>query len=285
MAFINTRSNVNKIKIVNNIGKELIHGLEVDGINICKMRLSDGYCDATHMAKLSGKRTWRYLGTSRTKELIKAIEEELNAENREHVITCSLLPIVDVQHGNGTWVHPKLAVDFASWCSPKFGLAVSKLVMKFMFGKLTTEESKETVASLTIDWNDARKVSKESIFERGELMKKIPFISPKHYAQVNNRINQLIFGFECTTKQYKIQKKIPKRKSLAESMSTSQLRVRSLFDSIQTVKLQRGDIRDTLDLRNSTNEGVNDLENICLKIREMDNQIKNSDFEVKVEIE
>ena len=41
----------------------------------------------------------------------------------------------------GTWIHPKIAIDFARWISPKFSVAVTDLVVRFLSGDVTTQES------------------------------------------------------------------------------------------------------------------------------------------------
>lgn len=41
----------------------------------------------------------------------------------------------------GTWVHPRVAIHLAQWCSPKFAVKVVDLVFRYTLGKVTTEES------------------------------------------------------------------------------------------------------------------------------------------------
>ena len=50
--------------------------------------------------------------------------------------------------GGGTWVHIQMVVDLAAWCSKSFALHVSKLVMRFYSGELTTEQSLEARSEL-----------------------------------------------------------------------------------------------------------------------------------------
>jgi hypothetical protein len=57
-----------------------------------------------------------------------------------------------VQNGGsnpGTWVHPDIAIDAAMWISPKFGLAVSRLVRSFLTGHVTTEQSQAAARQTT----------------------------------------------------------------------------------------------------------------------------------------
>jgi KilA-N domain len=43
--------------------------------------------------------------------------------------------------GQGTWVHPKVALKLAEWLSVEFELAVNDLVESFLRGTVTTEQS------------------------------------------------------------------------------------------------------------------------------------------------
>lgn len=43
--------------------------------------------------------------------------------------------------GRGTWVHRKVAIHLAQWCSPYFAVQVTNLVERYVSGKVTTEES------------------------------------------------------------------------------------------------------------------------------------------------
>ncbi len=50
----------------------------------------------------------------------------------------------------GTWLHPHLAIDVARWCSPRFGVAVSKFVFEQMRKEMLapaplTQENQATI--------------------------------------------------------------------------------------------------------------------------------------------
>lgn len=121
--------------------EQLIHSLEIDGRPIVQMRKSDGFCSLTFMAKAAGKKTNDYMRMSSTKDFF----EELKSNTGNHVLEKQ----VGGDHG-GTWGHPQVAIHMAQWCSPKFAVAVSELVFKFMSGQLTTEESQETGRALFV---------------------------------------------------------------------------------------------------------------------------------------
>jgi hypothetical protein len=262
---------VNNKIIHSTVGNALIHGLEVNGKNIVQMRASDGFFNLTYMCNAAGTRAQKYLKSERSKGLIDALKEEA-------LVGATLL--IDVIHrgvGAGSWAHPDVAVDCAMWCSPNFGIAVSRLVQKFMSGKLTTEESEATSsqlasAAIASEWDEAREISLDTIKERQTHMRdSIPNLNPRDYAQFNNRSNQVIFGFEGTTRLYKKQHKIKNSDSLAKHMSTSQLHARSLLDAMSTERLRVKQIKTKDGLKRIREQTANDLEQICKKVRDIGN--------------
>jgi len=79
---------------------------------------SDAFINATAIAGKFNKLPKDYLKTSRTKEYIDAVRRILLTEENQ---------IVKVVQGGtpeeqGTWLHPKLAIDFARWLSADFAV-------------------------------------------------------------------------------------------------------------------------------------------------------------------
>ena len=104
---------------------------------VTEINLETGYVNATAMCKSANKLWANYRQTNRTKEFL----EELSSS-----VGLTILEIVQCRVGgnhSGTWVHPNVAIDLASWCSPKFQVAVTNLVTRYLSGQITTEESKE----------------------------------------------------------------------------------------------------------------------------------------------
>ena len=108
--------------------------------SIIRQRISDGYLNATEMCKANGKLYGHYIENKQTKEFLEELSNDIGIQ---------ISKIVEVKKGGnnktqGTWVHPQVAVHLAQWCSPKFSVAVSKWVLRFMYGDLTLiEEIKE----------------------------------------------------------------------------------------------------------------------------------------------
>jgi hypothetical protein len=87
-----------------------------NGTSIC--RRDDGFVNASAMCKANGKRWTLYSANERTKTYIAALAADVG------IPTTGL---VHIRRGGtpdkqGTWIHPRLAVDLARWISPQFAV-------------------------------------------------------------------------------------------------------------------------------------------------------------------
>ena len=85
---------------------------------------SDAYINATAIAKQFGKRPVDYLKIDSTQRYISALAQKISEVKK---ITLKEIQLVIVKKGgnvaeSGTWLHPKLAIDFARWLSPEFAV-------------------------------------------------------------------------------------------------------------------------------------------------------------------
>jgi hypothetical protein len=95
-------------------------------------RQADGFVNATAMCKAGGKRWNDYIRVDRTGEYIRALADDLGIQ-----IPCAaavagfpasgIHGLIHVIKGGqpelqGTWIHPRLAVDLARWISPAFAV-------------------------------------------------------------------------------------------------------------------------------------------------------------------
>jgi hypothetical protein len=109
-----------------------------DGQMITEMRLSDGYISATKMCQSAGKNMSDYTRLQGTGEFMAALASSLG------------IPLSDLTNrretgpaeGRGRWVHPRLAINLAQWCSPSFAVKVTGLVLRYLSGQITSEESR-----------------------------------------------------------------------------------------------------------------------------------------------
>lgn len=97
---------------------------------VIQSREFDSYVNATQMCDAVGKKFNNWYNLKSTKELIKALENDLS-KSLNAVITAFKNPLVDSKRGRyseGTWIHPDLAVPLAQWLDAIFAILVSRWV-------------------------------------------------------------------------------------------------------------------------------------------------------------
>jgi hypothetical protein len=130
----------------------------------------------------------------------------------------------------GTFVHPKLAIYLAQWCSAEFAVEVSELVFRYLSGGLTTGESvaaaQEVQQQTTPTPNAPNATSWHRLRQDGIKMYRgktdaiQDYIAVRsasypgedlstYYAKVNNLINQALLDFQTSTREYKDLRGIP----------------------------------------------------------------------------
>ena len=81
-------------------------------------RQADGFVNATAMCKANGREWFTYARSERTKEYIAALAAVPQI--------CRTELVQSIQGGQphlqGTWIHPRLAIDLARWISPAFAV-------------------------------------------------------------------------------------------------------------------------------------------------------------------
>lgn len=182
---------------------ELLTG---DGTPITVMRLSDGYFDATAMAHNARKRPNDYFRSKSASHYLQGLSVETG-------IPVSML----VQQKSGsaadqhTWVHPEVAVDFASWCCVEFKIKVNRLVVRYHKGEVTTEEStaaaesvgqalfggsKEGVPPQLLAWHNQRDDARELNKAKSGALHRVTGgkAGGWTYARVNDAINRGVTG-------------------------------------------------------------------------------------------
>jgi hypothetical protein len=114
---------------------------------------SDGWINATDVAKRYGKRPVDWLKQDETQQYLSVLADALNCDPE------SLLESRRGRYQSGTWLHPKLAVAFARWLDVKFAVWCDLHIDALLHGELNekqqferacrTLESAQQVASLS----------------------------------------------------------------------------------------------------------------------------------------
>jgi hypothetical protein len=91
-------------------------------------RRADRYLNATSMCRANGKRWPDYWQNQSTQEFVNELSSVVGIPTTE---------LVQSRHGGipdeqGTWVHPRIAINLAMWCSARFAVVVSGWVEELL---------------------------------------------------------------------------------------------------------------------------------------------------------
>jgi len=224
---------------------KMIEGLKINGETIVKIDPHNNMVHLTYMCQKGGKRANDYTRSDRFKNLKAALEEERSDTHYR------VSPIVQMIHGDGggTWVHPDLAIDCAQWISPRFGLAVSRLVRNFLTGQVTTQQSQDAarhLASEMKDWQVEREKGKESLKIRQDAVRELPIRANKRdYARMNNRNNQIVLNrYDKNTRELKKEYRLKERNPLVQIMTKGQVKALSLVNEMEKTLIEDSDVKD-----------------------------------------
>ena len=109
-------------------------GIEAREWNGCAIqrRQADGFVNATAMCRAGGKRWNHYASNERTREYICALAASVGVQTPCAAAVAGfpatgIHGLIHVIKGGspelqGTWIHPRLAIDLARWISPSFAV-------------------------------------------------------------------------------------------------------------------------------------------------------------------
>ncbi|MGB3208702.1 MAG: KilA-N domain-containing protein [Crinalium sp.] len=114
-----------------------------------ELRTTDGYLNGTAMCVAHSKDISDWLALQSVWELVTALANRLGINPKTGDFRFSARTKVSAfyptlvivkrgspESGGGTWIHPKLAVHLAQWCSPEFALLVSDWVDEWLMNGL-----------------------------------------------------------------------------------------------------------------------------------------------------
>jgi hypothetical protein len=105
---------------------------DVDGkaINIIVRKL-DGYVDATDLCTACGKQWNHYFTTAKTRDFLTELSNFEGIPVR--IVAPGSRGLIELGKNrfSHTYVHPQVAIHLADWASPRFAVAVTKLIMDY----------------------------------------------------------------------------------------------------------------------------------------------------------
>jgi hypothetical protein len=139
---------------------------------------SDGWINATEIAKREDRRLDKWISTQETQDYIRALGHHLNTPEKGDLIK--------TQRGRsgGTWLHPKLAVAFARWLSADFAVWCDLHIDALLHGELNEKQQFER-ACRALD--DAQKVASLS----GSALARFRYSKPRLVREVDHWREQL----------------------------------------------------------------------------------------------
>lgn len=106
---------------------------------------TDGWINATDIAKRFGKRLDHWLSNAETLEYVRALDEVYSGEPSKilHTRDSGYVKTSKARkdRGGGTWLHPKLSVAFARWCDPKFSVWCDLHIDSLLRGELLSSRN------------------------------------------------------------------------------------------------------------------------------------------------
>lgn len=160
--------------------------------------------NATSAAAFFGKQVKNWLKTKETKEYLKALAKHLNTTDQSHLNSSNRSYLNTSRTGNkegesrfiktrrgkngGTWFHPRLAVPFARWCNPDFGVWCDIQIAQILEGKHPHFDWKKVRHEATASF----KVVMESVKLEREYQGKA--VEKYHYMNETRLINWCLAG-------------------------------------------------------------------------------------------
>lgn len=113
---------------------------KIKGVKV-HVRSEDGYCNATAMCKAAGKKTHDYRRLSETQSYINVVSAETGIPASELIQS-----LRGGNQGQGTWVHPDIALHLAQWLDAEVAYAVTKIVKSWMAGDVQESQQQSLPA-------------------------------------------------------------------------------------------------------------------------------------------
>ncbi|MGJ3495515.1 KilA-N domain-containing protein, partial [Piscirickettsia salmonis] len=98
--------------------------------SIIDQRATDGYVNATALCKAGGKKLNDYQRLSTTKSFL----DKLSSVTGIPVTGLIEVRQVGIPELQGSWVHPKVAINLGQWVSADFAVQVSEWIFEWMEG-------------------------------------------------------------------------------------------------------------------------------------------------------
>jgi hypothetical protein len=147
-----------------------------------RVRVADGHLSATDLANAADKRWAHYYENDTTEAFLEALAKKMGKEIKD---------LIDSKRGGhksslgkGTWIHPQVAIHFATWLSGDFAADVTEWVIRYLKGDITlaaeiierhgpieNDEEKKQVSDIEIKLHSMKEEYEEKLREKDGIIK------------------------------------------------------------------------------------------------------------------
>jgi hypothetical protein len=130
----------------------------------------EGWINATKTAQNFGKDVRGYTRSEQYKSYIEALAEHLNCDVQNLHIAKKGGNLSEVEQG--TFLHPKLAVDFARWISPKFAIWCDEQIANILNQKVIPQSLPDALRLYAdqLEKNEALKARNKKLVEDYDIL-------------------------------------------------------------------------------------------------------------------
>ena len=167
-------------------------------------RNADGFVNATQIAKANGKHLPHYMANERTKQYVQALSA---------VVGIPTTDLIKTRQGGtpelqGTWMHPRLAVDLARWISPEFAVWMDEWFLDAAQGRqpapqpqVSRQEFDQLTAQVRIASNGVMALAYH-LEQRGVDVDMPSWQQPSLFLHRNRRPKPTPSAWPCTPEQH-----------------------------------------------------------------------------------
>lgn len=134
---------------------------------IIQARPVDRYANATQMCNATDKKWNDYWRTQETQDFLVALAAFTGIPANELVASKKGNPA----HGGGTWVHPKVALHLAQWCSAAFAVQVTFWLDELLTkGRVSIDPQEQQLALVLAQLNANIQANTQTLQTQGQLL-------------------------------------------------------------------------------------------------------------------
>jgi hypothetical protein len=205
-------------------------------------RSTDDFINATNWAKFFGKDWHDYKVSSECQKIIVSLTKKYKPRNSGFIESTR-------GKGSETWVHPAIAVGFAEWLSPDFGLLV-----KETFIRVINNDSDLAAEMIINDHNIQRSERAKKRMLASDTNKEIAIVAIKHKINPGKVHNDRYLGcYGMNTKQLREDGNLSSKETPLNAMSIRDLTYQSF---VNQMVIESDNPNLTFELAKNIREGI-----------------------------